>query len=82
MSFSLSPAQKGALHESCIPWTGRRTVNSSSRTCKKLCGCPGSESYVFSFEPRSNCACIFYFKLRLLLEGMEKIIDSLLKEDT
>lgn len=38
-------------------------------------------NYAFSFDSPSNCACIFYFKLRLLLEGMEKIIVSLLKED-
>lgn len=36
----------------------------------------------FFFEPPGSCACIFYFKVRLLLEAMQKVIDSLLKEDT
>lgn len=29
-------------------------------------------SHAFSFEPPSNCACIFHFKVRLLLEAMQK----------
>lgn len=39
-------------------------------------------NHACSFEPPSNCACAFYFKVRLLLEAMQKMIDSLLKEDT